>query len=419
MERHEMPASIHIIGIGEDALEGLTKSSRQVLAESAWLVGPPSLLRHFPNRPGQQQHVMPSDLEELVEWLEVHADSTVSLLVQGDPLFYGIARFLCQRMGKDRFQVAPHVSSMQMAFARVKESWDEAYLTNLAHQQLESIADRIRTAEKVGIFTSDHQQPSRIAQFLIDRQLDYFTAYVCENLGAPDERVTRGDLQEIAHQSFAPLNVMILVRIPGTPDRPADRVGRRLFGNPDELFLHAKPKRGLLTPSEVRAIALAEMQLQRHAIVWDIGAGSGSVAIEAAMLADRGQVFAIEMDAEDFGLLLENKRRFELPNLQCIHGEAPQAWQGLPAPDAIFLGGTGRGLKDLANSAWPMLRTGGVLIANSTALEHVAALQTLMHDVWQVDPQLWMIQVSRSNLQITSTRMESMNPTFLLKATKR
>jgi precorrin-6Y C5,15-methyltransferase (decarboxylating) len=161
------------------------------------------------------------------------------------------------------------------------------------------------------------------------------------------------------------------------------------------------------------------MQLQRHATVWDIGAGSGSVAIEAAMLADRGQVFAIEMDAEDFGLLLENKRRFDLPNLQCIHGEAPQAWQGLPPPDAIFLGGTGRGLKDLANSAWPMLRTGGALIANSTALEHVAALQTLMHDSWQVDPQLWMIQISRSNLQITSTRMESMNPTFLLKATKR
>jgi precorrin-6Y C5,15-methyltransferase (decarboxylating) len=118
-------------------------------------------------------------------------------------------------------------------------------------------------------------------------------------------------------------------------------------------------------------------------------------------------------------LLLENKRRFDLPNLQCIHGEAPQAWQGLPPPDAIFLGGTGRGLKDLANSAWPMLRTGGALIANSTALEHVAALQTLMHDSWQVDPQLWMIQISRSNLQITSTRMESMNPTFLLKATKR
>src|SRR6185295_20359938 len=115
---------------------------------------------------------------------------------------------------------------------------------------------KIRTAQKVGLFTTDKSGPAEVAKALLQRRIDYFTAYVCENLGARDERVTRGTLTEIAAQKFAPLNVMILVRDPNAPDRPKDAVGRRLFGNLDEAFLQSKPKLGLLTPAEVRAMAL-------------------------------------------------------------------------------------------------------------------------------------------------------------------
>ena len=141
------------------------------------------------------------------------------LVSSGDPLFYGVARYLCDRLGKESFEVLPHVSSMQLAFARVKESWEDAYLTNLAGRPIEAVIDRIRTAEKVGLFSSDEFPPPRLARELLDRGIDYFRAYVCENLGSPDERVTQAELADLAAMEFNPLNVLILVRKPNRPDR--------------------------------------------------------------------------------------------------------------------------------------------------------------------------------------------------------
>ncbi len=231
---------------------------------------------------------MSSDLDEAIGKIGHAAGQRVVVLASGDPLFYGVARYLCDKLGKDRFDVVPHVSSMQLAFARVKESWEEAYLTNLANHRLDEVIEKIRMATKVGLVHHRRRQPTKaVAKALLDRRIDYFSAYVCENLGSPDERVTQGELAEIAGQDFSPLNVMILVRRPDVPDRPRESIGHRLFGNPDEAFLQSKPKQGLLTPAEVRAIALAEMDLGPTSIVWDIGAGSGSVAIEAAQIAGR------------------------------------------------------------------------------------------------------------------------------------
>src|SRR5262249_40563694 len=148
--------------------------------------------------------------------------------------------------------------------------------------------------------------PNGVAQALLKRRIDYFTAYVCENLGARNERVTHGSLAEIAAHDFSPLNVMILIRRPDAPDRARDARERSAFGNPDETFVQSKPKHGLLTPAEVRAVALAQMALTSDCVVWDVGAGSGSVSVEAALLAPAGRVYAIEQDAEDVELIREN-----------------------------------------------------------------------------------------------------------------
>jgi precorrin-6Y C5,15-methyltransferase (decarboxylating) len=192
---------------------------------------------------------------------------------------------------------------MQLAFARVMETWEEAYLSNLANHPLDAVLEKIRTAQKVGLFTSDQVGPAEVAKALLGRKIDYFTAYVCENLGARDERVTRGTLAEIAAQEFDTLNVMILVRDPNVPDRPREAVGRRLFGNPDDAFLQSKPQLGLLTPAEVRAMALAQLDIAPSSTVWDVGAGSGSVSIEAAQMASDGSVYAVEMDADEHSLI--------------------------------------------------------------------------------------------------------------------
>ena len=407
---------ILIIGVGDDGAEGLTKQAADQIGAAEVLVGSATLLAKFPSFSGRKEVVGP-DLDRLANTLDLSDSSTV-VLASGDPLFYGTARFLCDRLGKDRFDVLPHVSSMQLAFARVKESWDEAYLTNLASQPLERVIDRIRSAEKVGVFTSEDVPPARLAEELLSKGISYFTAYVCENLGSPDERVTRCALADVVNQRFSPLNVMILVRQSGVPDRQAESDSRRLFGNPDELFRQSKPKRGLLTPNEVRSIALGEMSLKSTSIMWDIGAGSGSVAIEAAQIARHGKAYAIEMDAEDYNLLVENARHFGVSNLVPILGEAPKAWETLPDPEAIFVGGTGRAVTELVTLAWPRLQPGGCLIANMMSMDYVVALQQLFVSNMGIEPMLWMIQVSRGNYQMDKLRLESCNPTFLLKAVK-
>jgi len=309
------------------------------------------------------------------------------------------------------------VSTMQLAFARVKESWEEAFLTNLARHSVEDVLEQIRGAEKVGLFTSEAVPPSRVVRTLLDHQIDYFTVYVCENLGSPDERVTQGELGEIAQQQFASLNVMILVRKPHVPDRPSELIGRRLFGNPDEAFLQSKPKRGLLTPAEIRAMALAEMDLGPSSVVWDIGAGSGSVAVEAAQIASQGTVYAIEMDPEEHQLIIRNAERFEVSNLVPVLGRAPEAWHDLPNPDSVFVGGSGRGISRLVEAAYERLRVGGRLVATMTSVDNLSEVQRLLRGLCP-DVKVWMVNFARGNYQLERVRFESANPTFLVAVVK-
>ena len=154
-----MSQKIHVIGIGSDGLVGLTTAEREILAHCELLFGPENLLRLVDSLSADKKKVG-SDFLELVELLtKIEPGKKVALLVSGDPLFYGVVRYLSEKIGKDKFEVHPHVSSMQMAFARVKESWDDAYLTNLQNQTLEKVIDKIRVSETVGIFTSTKDNP--------------------------------------------------------------------------------------------------------------------------------------------------------------------------------------------------------------------------------------------------------------------
>jgi precorrin-6Y C5,15-methyltransferase (decarboxylating) len=426
-----LPNPIHVIGIGDDGLEAVPPNVRQIIDGAEVLLGTDRILALLPKTKGER-HAISTDLNELVKTLESAGNKKVAMLIYGDPMFYGLARYVMDRLGRDRFVVVPHVSSMQLAFARVMESWEDAYLTDLAKHPLDAVLEKIRTAQKVGLFTTDQTGPAAVAKALLDRRIDYFTAYVCENLGARDERVTRGTLQEIAAQKFSPLNVMVLVRDEGAPDRPRDAVGRRLFGNPDEAFLQSKPKQGLLTPAEVRAIALAQMDIAPSSIVWDIGAGSGSVSIEAAQMASGGQVFAIEMDAEDHGLIQQNAERFGVANVEAVLGRAPEACDELPDPDAVFIAGGGREVTRISEYAYKRLRPGGRLVVNVVSIDHLAELREALSKLPLLkgegrgegarrstpDINVWLINLSRTTNQLERLSFDPLKPSFLLALTK-
>jgi len=407
---------VYIVGIGEDGLEGLTTAARRLVEQAELLIGDQHTLNSIPAS-GAERLAVGTRLDEAVRRIGSAAGAKIVVLASGDPLFYGFARYLCDHLGKQRFEVVPHVSSMQLAFARVKESWEEAFLTNLGNHPLETVMDQIRGAEKVGLFTSEACPPSAVAQALLGTGLDYFTAYVCENLGSPDERVTHGTLAQLAEMEFDPLNVMILVRKPSVPDRPTEAIGRRLFGNPDDVFLQSKPKRGLLTPAEIRAMALAEMDLGPSSTVWDIGAGSGAVAVESAQIAHQGKVYAIEMDVEDHQLIMANAQRFGVGNLVPVLGRAPEAWGDLPDPDAMFIGGTGRGINRLVNAAYQRLRPGGRLVATMSSIGNLHETHQLLYSHCS-NVKVWMINLARGQYQFDRVRFEAINPTFLVAVVK-
>jgi precorrin-6Y C5,15-methyltransferase (decarboxylating) len=406
---------VHIVGIGDDGVDGMTAQARKVLEAADMLLGPESCAPLLPAALAKRLDATAS-LEELCEKIEAAGDRRLVVLASGDPLFYGTARYVCAKLGKDRFEVVPHVSSMQLAFARVKESWEEAFLANLSGQSIERVVDKVRSSETVGLFTSEQWPPAAVARALLDEGIDYFQAYVCENLGSPDERVTQGSLADIAKDSFGPLNVMILVRKARVADKPG-QVGTRLFGNPDECFLQSRPKRGLLTPAEVRSMALAELGLLAKSVVWDVGAGSGSVGLEAARIARDGAVYAIEMDPDDHQLITENAKRFGVTNLQAVLGKAPEAWAGLPDPDAIYVGGSGRHVTMLVEEAWKRLKPGGRLVTACNSIENLASVHALLRSR-SSDAAYWMVNIARGIEQLDRIRFEAINPSFLIAATK-
>jgi len=407
----------YIIGVGSDGVSGLTARAREIMGSAELILGSEHALELVPEVKAERFRIG-VELQETIRALETNfGRKRMVVVASGDPLFYGVARYLCDRLGKEHFEVLPHVSSMQLAFARIKESWEEAYLTNLATHPLETVLDRIRVAETVGLFTSENDDPPTIARELLARGLDYFRAYICENLGAPDERVTQGELAEIREMEFSPLNVMILKRKPGRPDQQQRPVHLRAFGNPDDAFAQSRPKSGLITQAEIRALALSQLNIQPGSIVWDVGAGSGSVAIEAANLAHPGAVFAIEQDAADYHLILANAETFGVRNLSAVHGSAPAVFSELPAPDAIFVGGTGHEVARLLEGAYATLRPGGRLVVNVATLENLSTIYAMLKSL-TAGVQVLLINVARGTEQLETLRFEAVNPTFLLSVSK-
>ncbi|MBA4189332.1 MAG: cobalamin biosynthesis bifunctional protein CbiET [Planctomycetaceae bacterium] len=410
-------SKIPVIGIGPDGAAGLSVRSRAVLAEAELIFGSDAALRLLPELTGERVPIG-SDLPAAVARLRANLGSKrIAVVASGDPLFYGTARYFCEKVGPDNFEVVPHVSSMQLAFARIKETWEEAYLTDLASRPLDDVLDKIRTAETVGLFTTAEAHPARIARELLARGIDYFTVWVCENLGGKDERITRGELTDIREMKFDPLNILILKRKPNRPDR--QRVGAkfRRFGNPDDVFAQTRPKTGLITQGEVRAVALSQLDLQSGDVFWDVGAGSGSVAIEAAALVAPGPSYAIEQDSADYHLIVANAALFGVSNVRPVFGTAPDVFSGLPQPDAIFVGGNGGEVARLMEACFVALRPGGRLVTNVGTLEMISSTYAVLKRLaGRVD--VLLMNLARGVEQLESLRFEAINPTVLLRVEK-
>jgi precorrin-6B C5,15-methyltransferase / cobalt-precorrin-6B C5,C15-methyltransferase len=406
--------SIVVIGMGHDGPEGLSRQALDHLGSARVLAGGRRHLAFFEGWEGETI-VIDADLDRLVRQLrEVAPGAKAVVLASGDPLFYGVGRSLLEAFPRESLTFLPHLSSVQIAFARVKESWDDATVVSLHGRPLASILPALGGLDaKIAVLTDGTNHPGAIADLLVDLGLgEAYRIWVCEELGGPRERVTSWTPEEARGQTFSPLNVVILRR----SEEPATRA-LPLVGIPEEALRHAPGRRGMITKREVRLIALAYLGLGPRDVLWDVGAGSGSLALEAARLSPRLTAFAIEREPTAHADILENARSLGASGLQAVLAEAPDAFVGLPDPDAVFVGGSGGHLRAIVLEALLRLRPGGRIVLNCVTIENFCLGWGLLNDQG-LAPQATSVQIAHSGPVGRLHRLEPENPILILRATK-
>lgn len=412
-------SKVHVIGIGDDGPQGLPRKHEELIRQAEFLAGGERHLAFFDGHPAEKMAVK-SNLKELAARLEegLRENLRMVVLASGDPLFYGIGGFLLKKLPPNSVEICPHVSSMQLAFAAAKLPWDEASLVSVHAKPLEKLLAPAGIADVIGVFTEDGEAPGKIAKYLIERGLGDFDAIVCERLGNEKQSISRHAMADLNGRIFDPLNTVILVRRGKTP-MGKETVNRLELGLPEEAFAHRKPKLGLITKSEIRILSLAKLRLFPEAVVWDIGAGSGSVSIEAAKIAVRGKVYAIEKNEEDIENVRENITRFNTQNVVAVHAKAPEALASIPDdPDAVFVGGSAGRMFDILEILARRLRPEGRIVLNLATVENLAETIESLKKI-DLAYELMQVQIGRGTPILEMTRFEALNPVTIVTAWKK
>lgn len=418
-----------VVGILDDVAASLSDAARTRLAAADCVIGVTRTLALVAPylAPGAEWHDMDGKLTAVPDWARVARaqGKRVVVLATGDPLCHGIASYLIGKLGADTIDVLPAVSTVQLAYARLKRPWQGARVVSVhgadsgewdwgvppAH----GLYELVRAAadeNHIACFTDPANNPARIARALIAAGYgEEWRMSVCARLLLPDEAVLADmGLEETAGRTFPDPNIVVLERI--APDR-----GRPVFGCADAEFIQRQPDKGLITKREARAVSLALLAIAPGDTVWDIGAGSGSVGIEAARLARRGHVWAMEKNAADATNARDNARRFRATNYTLIENRAPAGLDAWPDPDAVFVGGSGGELAALVALIWLRLKSGGRLVMNFVTFENLATATAALKQVgaaWQVTQ----LQAARSQPILDMHRLAAENPVWIVAATK-
>jgi len=359
---------VTVVGIGADGWAGLAEPARDALHAAAAIAGSPRQLALLPDLPARRVP-LPSPLLEHLDDL-VQENPGLCVLASGDPTLHGIGATLARRLGPAAVRMLPGVSSVALACARLGWPQQEVTVVSLVSQPPETVLAALQPGARLLVLCRDRQTPARAARVLSQAGWGGCELVVLEQLGGPAERVTgpqpAADLTETA---FDDLCVLAVTARPG----PGGLAAGRSPGLPDDAF----ETDGQITRRELRALALATLRPGPGQLLWDVGAGSGSIGIEWMRADPLARAVAIEARPARAARIARNATALGVPGLQVITGTAPAALAGLPEPDAVFIGGglTGGGLIE---ACWQRLPTGGRLVAHSVTMES----ETLLHR-WQ------------------------------------
>lgn len=407
------PPLVLLVGLGQGR-EDLGAQVWRWLKRAEILAGGKRHLEAFPDFKGARI-LLEGPLEDFLQLVKKNSEEKrVAVLASGDPFFFGIGRRLASCLGKERLLTFPNTTSVQALFAALGEAWEDVTVLSLHGGACLSKPAHwlraVREKSKVALFTDPHRPPAWVAQQLLEAGISDRSLIVGENLGLPTESIHHLSLEAAATRHFAPLNIVVVIRQESAGKDSSASSSLPLFGLPEAAFEH---EAGMITKMEVRAVVLALLHLEPGLVLWDLGAASGSVSIEAARLVALKEVIAVEKQVPRYEALRRNIKAYGLAEVRAVHGTAREVLAELPDPDRVFIGGSGNDLPEVLQQVSERLRAGGRVVQTAVTLDTLESARSF----WSGKPfevSITQLQVNRSVPIAESLRFEALNPVFIL-----
>ncbi len=351
---------LSIVGIGEDGLLGLGENARRAISQAEVVFGGTRHLALAASAITGASRPWPQPFDSTMRSVLELRGRQVCVLASGDPFFFGVGVTLARHVAKDEFIAYPAPSAFSLAAARLGWALQEIETVSLHGRSLDLVRPCLHPGRRILALTSDADGPTQLAALLAEAGFGLSRLTILENLGGAQEKIRIATARDFALRDISPLN-LVAIAVDGAIDARILPLG---FGLPDDLFDHD----GQITKREIRAATLSALSPRRGELLWDIGAGSGSIGIEWMLAHPSLRAIGIERDEERAARAKRNAAQLGVPDLRLVHGAAPDALTGLPKPDAIFVGGGGSG-DGVLEVALDALAEGGRLVANAVTLE--------------------------------------------------
>ncbi len=392
---------VYMIGIGMGNVDTLTVGALRAIEGSQLLVGASRLLRPFDYLDCSKIELIRSD--DIVAALRQSDVDQASILLSGDVGFYSGATLLYGKLDGFDVEVICGISSLVYFCAKLHTPWQDATLVS-AHGREHNAVGVIQSHAKTFCITGGQTKVEDICAQLVQRGLGRVRVAAGERLSYGDERIVQGLAGELAQMNFADLSVMLACN-----DSPVQRA----YAVPSLVDGDFERGRAPMTKEEVRALAISKLRIAAHHVVWDVGAGTGSVSVEAALAASQGVVYAVERNEDALKLMQRNKEAHGVVNMQVVPGLAPEALAGLPVPDRVFIGGSSGNLDaivDVALRANPQVR----ICATAVTLETVSELLACVQDRGFDDVDIVQVAISRADKVGSYHLMRAENPVYVV-----
>jgi len=412
--------TIKVVGIGLEGKKSLNDQVLEIVCSANILVGSDRHLSYFPEQKGERIKI--GDLNQVIfEIKEKKKEGkNIVILASGDPLFFGIGRILLANFAQEELEFYPHLSCVQLAFNKLKTSWQDCKVISLHGRDIELLIKELKKgSEKIALLTDNNNNPLVIwrlyQQIKIGQDYDI---WLCENLGdKSQEKLTKiNSEKDINLDNISPLNIVIFLK-QKIEDNAININQLPIIGIPDNYFKTFPDRPSLITKKEIRLLILGQLALQEKQVIWDVGAGTGSVSIEMARIAKNSQIYAIEKKAIAISLIRENCQKFMVNNINIIHNSAEKVMATLPSPDRVFIGGSSGNLKLLLNIIKDKINPEGKIVIALATIENLGiAVEWFKENKW--DYEIINSQINKSLSIGKMTRFNPLNPVNIITAIK-